>query len=91
MKRLVLDDHHIGADLIGDLLAGGVDQRGGLVAGTFERRCDLRCVEPFERTQEKCDARTQSDGFEISMRADLVAGKADVLDMLIDRAPNSRL
>ena len=47
-ERFVLDDQHVSADLVGDLLAGTVDQRGRLVDRAIEGARNLRGLEAFE-------------------------------------------
>ena len=45
---LVLDDQDVGANLAGDLLAGGVDERSSVVNRAIERARDFGDIEAFE-------------------------------------------
>src|ERR1700730_14150734 len=48
-ERLVLDDQYIGANLVGDLLARGVDERRGFLDGAIKRARDFRGIGALER------------------------------------------
>src|SRR5580704_4378523 len=84
-ERLVLDDQDIGANLVGDLLAGGVDERSRFLDRTIERARDFPGIEAFERTKKKRDTRTQRNRFEIALRPRFVAGDRRLINMVVDR------
>src|ERR1700730_7899068 len=84
-ERLVLDDQDIGANLVGDLLARGVNERSGFLDRAIERARDFGGIEAFERTKKKRDTRTQRNRFEIAMRPRFVAGERSLIDMIVDR------
>ena len=68
MNGLILDDQDIGANLVGDLLARGVDEARGLLDRAVERARDFGGIEAFERTQKKRDTRPQGNRFKIAVR-----------------------
>ena len=84
-ERLVLDDQYIGANLVGDLLARGVDERRGFLDRAVESGRDFGGIEAFERTQKERDPRTQCNRIEIAMRPGFVAGERRLIDMIVDR------
>ena len=47
-ERLVLDDQHVGADLVGNFLAGSIDQPGCLGGSALEDARNLRRIEALE-------------------------------------------
>src|SRR5262245_34173927 len=50
-EGFVLDDENIGADLIGNLFARGVNKSRRVVHGAIQRLRDLKCIEAFERAE----------------------------------------
>src|ERR1700736_4910858 len=74
-ERLVLDDQDIGANLVGDLVARGVDERTGFLDRAIERARDFGGIEALERTEKERDPRTQCNRFEIAMRPRFVTGE----------------
>src|SRR6202043_3652140 len=84
-ERLVFDDQDIGANLVGDLLARGVDEISGFLDGAIERARDFGGIAAFERTEKERDTRTQRNRFEIAMRPRLVTGERRLIDMIVDR------
>jgi len=83
-EGLVLDDQDIGANLVGDLLASSIDEACRLVLRAVERAGDFRGIEAFERTEKKCNTRTQCDRFEMALRTGFVAGERSWIDVVID-------
>ena len=83
-ERLVLDDQDIGPDLVGNLLAGGVDETCRLLDRAVERARDFLGIKSFERTEEKGNARPQCNRLEVTMRALFVAGERRRIHMVID-------
>ena len=57
---LVLDDQDVGANLAGDLLAGGVDERSSVVNRAIERARDFGGIEAFERTEKEREIELQT-------------------------------
>src|SRR6202023_3438610 len=56
-ERLVLDNQDIGANLVCDLLARGVDERSGFLDCAIEAAPDFGGIETFERTEKERDTR----------------------------------
>ena len=83
-EGLVLDDQDIGANLVGDLLASSIDEAYRLLLRAVERIGDFRGIEALERTEKKCNTRTQCDRFEMALRTGFVAGKRRRIDVVID-------
>ena len=84
-ERLVFDDQDIGANLVRDLPARGIDQGGRLCDRTLQCIGHLGCREPFDRAKKKSDARPQAYSFETATGAKFIAGKSCLVDMTIDR------
>ena len=83
-EGLVLDDQDIGANLVGDLLASSIDEACRLVLRAVERAGDFRGIEALERTEKKCNTRTQSNRFEMALRTGFVTGERSRIDVVID-------
>ena len=83
-EGLVLDDQDIGANLVGDLLASGINEVCRLLDRAVERARDFRGIEALERTEKKCNSRTQGNRFEVTMRAGFIAGERSWIDVVID-------
>ena len=84
-ERFVLDDQDIGANLAGDLLACGVDERSGFLDRAIECARDFGGIETLERTEKERDPRAQCNRFEIAMRPRFVTGERGLVDMIVDR------
>ena len=84
-EGLVLDDQDIGANLVGDLLARGIDEARRVFGRAVERARDLGGIKALERTEKKSDARTQGDRFEVTLRAASSFDERRRIDMVIDR------
>jgi len=83
-EGLILDDQDIGANLVGDLLAGGVNEIGRLVSRAIEGARDFRGIEALERAEKKGNPGAQGNRFEVALRARFVTGECCRIDMSID-------
>ncbi len=65
--RLVLDDQHVGRDLLGDFLAGSLDQRAGLRGRDVHDRRDFIDRKALDGAQQEGLARTRRQSFEVAL------------------------
>ena len=81
--RLVFDDQHFGANLIGDFLAGCVDQSRGFFVGNVKRCATCVVSKPSSALSRKA-MRGRSEIASIASRAAFVLREARLVNMRVD-------